>query len=82
MALYSSLITPVEFSFFSGLGAPWTLITTDLIVNAFFMMDIVLTFRVVFKDSKTMTLVSDRKQIAVRWDSQQSEFMITPYERF
>ena len=65
-ALYSCLITPVEFGFYATIHPPVGVTVTDLVVNAVFIVDIILTFRLIYKDRKTLGMVHDRRMIAMR----------------
>ncbi|XP_027354115.1 potassium channel KAT3-like isoform X2 [Abrus precatorius] len=67
LVVYSAWICPFEFAFL-----PYkqdTLFIIDNIVNAFFAIDIMLTFFVAYLDSHSYLLVDDPKKIAVRYIS-------------
>ena len=66
IAVYSCLVTPIEVAFFNKEDAPWQLLVMDLITNALFFIDFVITFRIIYKDRKTMLWVFSRKKIALR----------------
>lgn len=60
-------MSPYEFGFLQGPESPLSII--DNIVNAFFAVDIVLTFFVAYLNEKTFLLVDEPKQIAWRYAS-------------
>ncbi|CAJ1978364.1 unnamed protein product [Sphenostylis stenocarpa] len=65
--VYSAWICPFEFAFL-----PYkqdTLFIIDNIVNAFFAIDIILTFFVAYLDNHSYLLVDDPKKIALRYIS-------------
>nr|ACX37089.1 potassium channel [Zygophyllum xanthoxylum] len=67
LVIYTAWVSPFEFGFLTKPEAP--LSYTDNIVNAFFAIDIVLTFFVAYLDKKTYTLVDEPKKIARRYAS-------------
>ncbi|KAF3552590.1 hypothetical protein DY000_02003544 [Brassica cretica] len=64
-ALYSSFFTPLEFGFFRGL--PENLFILDIAGQIAFLVDIVLTFFVAYRDSRTYRMVYRRSSIALRY---------------
>ncbi|XP_047948704.1 potassium channel KAT3-like [Salvia hispanica] len=65
LVVYSAWISPFEFAFL-----PYkqdAMFVVDNIVNAFFAVDIVLTFFVAYMDSQTYLLIDDHKKIAIRY---------------
>lgn len=65
LVVYSAWICPFEFAFL-----PYkqdTLFIIDNIVNAFFAIDIMLTFFVAYLDNHSYLLVDDPKKIAIRY---------------
>ncbi|KAG6416682.1 hypothetical protein SASPL_124117 [Salvia splendens] len=67
LVVYSAWISPFEFAFL-----PYkqdAMFVVDNIVNAFFAVDIVLTFFVAYMDSQSYLLVDDHKKIALRYVS-------------
>ncbi|KAG5001036.1 hypothetical protein AAZX31_08G228300 [Glycine max] len=67
LVVYSAWICPFEFAFL-----PYkqdTLFIIDNIVNAFFAIDIMLTFFVAYLDNHSYLLVDDPKKIAIRYIS-------------
>ncbi|XP_010525078.1 PREDICTED: potassium channel SKOR-like [Tarenaya hassleriana] len=64
-ALYSSFFTPFEFGFFRGL--PENLFVLDIVGQVAFLVDIVLTFFVAYRDSRTYRMVYRRSSIAIRY---------------
>lgn len=64
VALYSSMVTPLEFGFFRGL--PRVLWIVDLSVQIIFLADIVLRFFTAYMDPETYRLVTDHRSIAIR----------------
>ncbi|CAH8309866.1 unnamed protein product [Eruca vesicaria subsp. sativa] len=64
-ALYSSFFTPLEFGFFRGL--PGNLFILDILGQIAFLVDIVLTFFVAYRDSRTYRMVYRRSSIALRY---------------
>ncbi|KAM0922045.1 hypothetical protein ACQ4PT_006451 [Festuca glaucescens] len=65
LVVYSAWICPLEFAFMRYL--PRAPFVVDDIVNAFFAVDIVLTFFVPFIDKKSYLVVDDPKKIALRY---------------
>lgn len=65
LVIYTAWVSPFELGFLrkpiQGLS------TTDNIVNAFFAVDIVLTFFVAYVDKNTYLLVDDHKSIAWKY---------------
>ncbi|BAT00278.1 Os07g0175400 [Oryza sativa Japonica Group] len=65
LVVYSAWVTPFEFGFVpEPAGA---LAAADNAVNAFFAVDIVLTFFVAYTDPKTFLLQDDPRKIALRY---------------
>lgn len=64
LVVYSAWVCPFEFAFLRYL--PNTLFLVDNIVNAFFAIDIVLTFFVAYLDHKSYLLIDNPKKIATR----------------
>lgn len=65
LVFYTSWASPFEFGFLEWpVGA---LAIVDNVVNAFFAVDIVLTFFVAYLDKYTFLLVDNRKKIAFRY---------------
>ncbi|KAL6001270.1 hypothetical protein ACLOJK_007002 [Asimina triloba] len=63
-AIYSSFFTPLEFGFFRGL--PKNLFFLDNAAQVFFLIDMVTTFFVAYRDSQTYRMVHNRNRIALR----------------
>lgn len=64
LVIYSAWISPFEFAFL-----PYkqdAMFVIDNIVNAFFAVDIVLTFFVAYMDRESYLLIDDHKKIAIR----------------
>ncbi|XP_058724846.1 potassium channel AKT6-like isoform X2 [Vicia villosa] len=81
--LYTALVCPFEFGFLLTSKGP--LAIADNIVNAFFLIDIVLTFFVAYVEKTTYLLVADKRKIAYRYLSSWfvCDVMSTiPYEVF
>ncbi|KAL0394030.1 UNVERIFIED_CONTAM: Potassium channel KAT3 [Sesamum latifolium] len=67
LVVYSAWAAPFELAFRkTSTGA---LMPTDLVVDAFFGVDIILTFFVAYLDKSTYLLVDDHKKIALRYIS-------------
>lgn len=66
-ALYSSFFTPLEFGFFRGL--PENLFILDIAGQIAFLVDIVLTFFVAYRDSRTYRMIYRRSSIALRYSN-------------
>jgi hypothetical protein len=66
-ALYSSFFTPLEFGFFRGL--PENLFILDIAGQIAFLVDIVLTFFVAYRDSRTYRMIYKRSSIALRYSN-------------
>ncbi|KAL3342537.1 hypothetical protein AABB24_026529 [Solanum stoloniferum] len=64
-AVYSSFFTPLEFGFFRGL--PENLFLLDIAGQIAFLIDIVVLFFVVYRDSHSYCMIYDRKLIAIRY---------------
>lgn len=65
LVFYTAWASPFEFGF---LERPTrALAVTDNVVNAFFTVDIVLTFFVAYVDKSTYNLVVNRKKIALKY---------------
>ena len=65
LVVYSAWASPFELAFKKV--ATGSLLPVDLLVDAFFALDIVLTFFVAYLDKSTYLLVDDHKKIAVRY---------------
>ncbi|XP_021731421.1 potassium channel KAT1-like [Chenopodium quinoa] len=65
LVVYSAWICPFEFAFLTYKRD--TIFIIDHIVNAFFTIDIVLTFFVAYLDRRSYLLIDDHKKIAVRY---------------
>ncbi|KAI3869328.1 hypothetical protein MKW92_014758 [Papaver armeniacum] len=65
LVAYTAWVSPFEFGFM--IKPEGGLAITDNIVNAFFAIDIVLTFFVAFLDRNTYLFVDNRRDIAVRY---------------
>ncbi|XP_020552116.1 potassium channel SKOR [Sesamum indicum] len=64
-AIYSSFFTPMEFGFFRGL--PKNLIFLDIAGQVAFLLDIILQFFVIYRDSHSYKMVYNRNLIARRY---------------
>nr|ASM90225.1 potassium channel AKT1 [Sesuvium portulacastrum] len=62
LVLYTAWISPFEFGFIDRPKLPFSVI--DNVVNAFFALDIILSFFVAYLDKKTYLLIDDSKKIA------------------
>ncbi|KAI3801883.1 hypothetical protein L1987_30000 [Smallanthus sonchifolius] len=67
LVLYTAWVSPFEFGFLERPEKPLSII--DNIVNAFFAIDIVLTFFVAYLDKSTYLLVDNPRKIAWRYIS-------------
>jgi hypothetical protein len=67
LVVYSAWASPFELAFKKA--ATGGFLPVDLVVDAFFAADIVLTFFVAYLDNTTFLLVDDHKKIALRYDS-------------
>ncbi|KAL3844141.1 hypothetical protein ACJIZ3_001544 [Penstemon smallii] len=67
LVVYSAWSSPFELAFRKM--STGTLLPIDLVVDAFFAIDIVLTFFVAYLDKSTYLLVDDPKKIALRYIS-------------
>lgn len=65
LVIYSAWSSPFELAF--KRVATGSLLRVDLVVDAFFAIDIILTFFVAYLDKSTYLLVDDHKQIALRY---------------
>ncbi|WOK98634.1 hypothetical protein Cni_G07346 [Canna indica] len=65
LVIYSAWVSPFEFGFLEQ--ARGSISLADNIVNAFFAIDIVMTFFVAYLDRTTYLLVDDPKLIALRY---------------
>lgn len=63
--VYSAWSSPFELAFRKV--ATGSLVPVDLVVDAFFGVDIILTFFVAYLDKSTYLLVDDHKKIAARY---------------
>lgn len=64
LVVYSAWVAPFEFGFVESPKGP--LLGFDYAVNAFFGIDIVVTFFVAYFDRQTFLMVDNLKKIAVR----------------
>lgn len=64
LVVYSAWASPFELAFRELLVG--SLLPVDLLVDAFFAVDIILTFFVAYLDTSTYLLVDDHKKIALR----------------
>ncbi|XP_010249975.1 PREDICTED: potassium channel AKT1-like [Nelumbo nucifera] len=67
LVLYTAWVSPFEFGFLER--PKGALAITDNVVNAFFAIDIVLTFFIAYLDKITYLLIDNPKQIAWRYTS-------------
>lgn len=65
LVIYSAWSSPFELAFKKA--AIGSLLRVDLAVDAFFAIDIVLTFFVAYLDKSTYLLVDDHKKIGTRY---------------
>ncbi|RWW54942.1 hypothetical protein BHE74_00038464, partial [Ensete ventricosum] len=65
LVAYSAWVYPFEIAFM-GAAPKGGLFIADNVIDAFFAVDIVLTFFVAYIDSRTQVLVRDPRKIAVR----------------
>lgn len=65
LVVYSAWVSPFELAFKKV--ATGSLLPVDLVVDAFFAIDIVLTFFVAYLDKGTYLLVDNHKKIALRY---------------
>ncbi|KAJ6795488.1 potassium channel KOR1-like isoform X1 [Iris pallida] len=65
VAVYSSFFTPMEFGFFRGL--PKKLFMLDVAGQILFLVDIVLQFRLAYRDPHTYRMVYEPSSIALRY---------------
>lgn len=65
LVVYSAWSSPFELAFRNV--ATGSLLRVDLVVDAFFAMDIILTFFVAYLDKSTYLLVDEHKRIATRY---------------
>lgn len=63
--VYSAWASPFELAFRKV--ATGSLMPVDLTVDAFFAIDIILTFFVAYLDKSTYLLIDDHKKIAIRY---------------
>ncbi|CAL9192900.1 potassium channel AKT2 [Musa acuminata AAA Group] len=66
LVAYSAWVYPFEIAFM-GAAPKGGLFIADNVIDAFFAVDIVLTFFVAYIDSRTQVLVRDPRKIAVRY---------------
>lgn len=64
LVVYSAWASPFELAFKNV--STGSLLPVDLVVDAFFALDIVLTFFVAYLDKSTYLLVDNHKKIAIR----------------
>ncbi|XP_015898998.1 potassium channel AKT1 [Ziziphus jujuba] len=67
LVIYTAWVSPFEFGFLRKPEGPLSI--TDNVVNAFFALDIILTFFVAYLDRTTYLLVDDPKKIAWKYAS-------------
>ncbi|MCO5565167.1 hypothetical protein L7F22_018840 [Adiantum nelumboides] len=67
LVMYSAWVSPFEFGFIRDLPANFFVV--DYIVDAFFALDIIVTFFVAYLDRKTYLFVDKHSKIAVRYMS-------------
>ncbi|XP_059288967.1 potassium channel AKT1-like [Lycium ferocissimum] len=72
LVIYTAWMSPFELGFLKEQEGPLSII--DNVVNAFFAIDIILTFFVAYLDKTTYLLVDDHKQIA--WKYARTWFVI------
>ncbi|XP_058095323.1 potassium channel KAT3-like isoform X2 [Magnolia sinica] len=65
--IYSAWICPFEFAFLSC--KPNTVFIIDNVIDAFFAIDIILTFFVAYVDHRSFLLIDEPKKIAIRYIS-------------
>jgi hypothetical protein len=65
LVIYSAWVSPFELAFRKV--ATGSLMPVDIIVDAFFAIDIIITFFVAYLDKSTYLLVDDHKKIALRY---------------
>lgn len=65
LVIYSAWSSPFELAFKKA--ATGSLVSIDLVVDAFFAIDIILTFFVAYSDKSTYLLIDDHKKIAIRY---------------
>lgn len=65
LVVYSAWSSPFELAFKKM--ATGSLMVVDVVVDAFFAVDIILTFFVAYLDNSTYLLVDDHKKIAIRY---------------
>lgn len=68
LVIYSAWASPFELAFQEV--STGSLMPVDLVVDAFFGIDIVLTFFVAYLDKSTHLLIDDHKKIAFRYIQQ------------
>ncbi|XP_073525972.1 LOW QUALITY PROTEIN: uncharacterized protein [Phyllobates terribilis] len=64
-AVYSSFFTPMEFGFFRGL--PENLFFLDIAGQIAFLIDIVISFFLAYRDSSSYRVVYERRRIGLRY---------------
>lgn len=64
LVVYSAWASPFELAF--KRVAIRSLLPVDLVIDAFFAIDIILTYFVAYLDNSTYLLVDDHKKIAIR----------------
>jgi len=74
LVVYSAWASPFELAFKKA--ATGGFLPVDLVVDAFFAADIVLTFFVAYLDNTTYLLVDDHKKIALRYDSKSQQDIV------
>lgn len=65
LVVYSAWSSPFELAF--SKASTGALLPVDLVVDAFFAIDIILTFFVAYLDKSTYLLVEEHKKIALRY---------------
>jgi len=73
LVVYSAWASPFELAF-RKLLAGSLLTVVDLLVDAFFAVDIILTFFVAYFDTSTYLLVHDHNKIALRFHMHVEKF--------
>lgn len=65
LSVYNSVLIPYEFAYSSNTHI--VLDVLDRVIDSIFIIDIVVNFRSVYKDSKTEELVTSAKKIAIKY---------------
>ncbi|KAK9268938.1 hypothetical protein L1049_000704 [Liquidambar formosana] len=69
LVIYTAWVSPFEFAFLEKPERPLALSITNIVIDGFFAVDIVLTFFVACLDKTTYLLVDNPKQIALKYIS-------------